>query len=373
MVPDVARNGGSQSETARGQDAFRETFEAAAEQGKEGVDVYILDTIPKFTQLSEANNKWGKGSTAESRNELLAELLEGLRIIEPDRSQTKCLDLYFYPKDKNDSDFWKRERRAEIADHEYEMPDHGIFVTGIIHDLAPWANLHLIQVLNQYGVGTFRSLAWGLKQVAQIDDPKRMSVLNCSLTIASNFHSPEGKIPLWELLYSAIQEHITPPIDFLAGFQKLFENLGQHTVVGAAGNDGERGQPVPETRFPARFNSVIGVGALTHDYQHAEYSCEADNPPSDGFTAFGGDVSAANADPVYGILGIFTSPNFPDGASNDSGSARWAGTSFATPIVAGVFARLCGSNLGLTRDDVINLLRSAAARGVTGVPLKQGR
>jgi hypothetical protein len=40
----------------------------------------------------------------------------------------------------------------------YRMTDHGLFVAGIIHTIAPQAELHLIEVLNPYGVGDLESI-----------------------------------------------------------------------------------------------------------------------------------------------------------------------------------------------------------------------
>ena len=50
------------------------------------------------------------------------------------------------------------EDPAAVRRHPYLMPDHGIFVGGIIHALEPSADIYLIQVLNDYGVGNLESL-----------------------------------------------------------------------------------------------------------------------------------------------------------------------------------------------------------------------
>ncbi len=50
-----------------------------------------------------------------------------------------------------------------VAGHEYWMYDHGLFVAGIIHTIAREAQLHLIEVLNWFGVGTLETIARGLE------------------------------------------------------------------------------------------------------------------------------------------------------------------------------------------------------------------
>ena len=135
-------------------------------------------------------------------------------------------------------------------------------------------------------------------------------------------------------------------------------------VVAAAGNDaGSAGRP--QARFPAAFNSVIGVAALGSDGLPTGYSNLADQPENIGIATLGGDVrqivsttGVANAEgpleahPDGGILGVYIGefPNpesqvlnaageLPDPMPNDSGWARWAGTSFAAPIISGALAR----------------------------------
>jgi subtilisin family serine protease len=57
-------------------------------------------------------------------------------------------------------------------------------------------------------------------------------------------------------------------------------------------------------------------------------------------------------------VGIFSSPTLPGGPVNGSGWVRWAGTSFSTPIVAGVAARLWAANPGLSAMQLITWLRT---------------
>ncbi len=89
------------------------------------------------------------------------------------------------------------------------------------------------------------------------------------------------------------------------------------------------------------------------------------------------------ANPDHGVLGIYTA-EFPSSRAgsmglsrpqpNSTGWARWAGTSFATPIVSGVLAALCGQ--GKTLEDARQILQAAtvtmSAIG-SDLPVKQGQ
>jgi hypothetical protein len=46
--------------------------------------------------------------------------------------------------------------------HNYKMPDHGLFVSGIIRSIEPKAQIHLIQVLNDFGIGNLETVWCGM-------------------------------------------------------------------------------------------------------------------------------------------------------------------------------------------------------------------
>jgi len=45
--------------------------------------------------------------------------------------------------------------------------DHGLFISGLIHQAAPGAQIRLVRVLNDYGVGDLRSILTGVQTVAE--------------------------------------------------------------------------------------------------------------------------------------------------------------------------------------------------------------
>ena len=136
-------------------------------------------------------------------------------------------------------------------------------------------------------------------------------------------------------------------------------------LVAAAGNDNDGKPPKdrPATRYPAALDPIIGVGAWQREnvpqlsFTPTDYSNRSDRPLSEGIAVFGGNKNGEKSDIKDGMLGVYISEYFPpdplacefdeDGnpvpASvycNDRGWARWAGTSFAAPVITGILAAL---------------------------------
>jgi hypothetical protein len=177
-------------------------------------------------------------------------------------------------------------------------------------------------------------------------------------------------------------------------------------VIAAAGNDGKiivdtNGavrQERPLARYPAAFPSVQGVGALpieqpnpqtfgpTSKYEVSSYSDLADKPERKGIVTLGGEPGERKGvlgvyigefpAPVTGIaslihtvlgwlVGLFGGKLiYPE---NKNHWAWWAGTSFATPILAGVLtAVLSHPNPPATTEHAIAGLYNSGA-------IEQGR
>ena len=127
---------------------------------------------------------------------------------------------------------------AVVRRHGYLMPDHGLFVGGIISAIEPSAHIYLIQVLNDYGVGTLESLwvgfakywhYWYLKYAngvedAQVNMQNVMNdfgmVFNCSL----GFDAP----PIHDIYTLESIPH-APPVDGVgtADPANYYAKLGQ--------------------------------------------------------------------------------------------------------------------------------------------------
>lgn len=216
------------------------------------------------------------------------------------------------------------------------MPDHGTFIAGIIYDNAPGATLHLYEVLSPYGVGTFSSVAQGISDA--ITNLGRPLILNCSFM----FCLPSGDFG------PHLIKELNVPINALSStglltktMRDVFQGIvvPDITVVASAGNDSLNKTPRVDARYPAAFSNVIGVGALRKgNHQNpastnipATYSNIADDPADLGFMTLGGEPGVGQ-----GIRGMYIS-DFP-GSVNNTGWAWWAGTSFATAIIAGLVA-----------------------------------
>lgn len=323
--------------------------------GGSDVVVAILDTSYPANRKENIYNTWVRDIATDKTPHPIIESLfgaNGCLTIHPDPTVDRYLP------------------GTTIHGHDYDMTDHGLFVAGIINSIAPQADLHLYQVLNKYGLGDLRSIARALKEVTNAFQDRNL-VVNLSLTMnfpldhkhlqPNDFYRLGQKIlsqkPWWlaRLVVSLFNWIVGKPMlhtcdSWFDRQARPFEWICdlvytlESRVIAAAGNNAQQGAGRPLALFPAAFDRVFGVGALSKNIppdrkrvQNARYSNLADRPPRKGITTLGGEEGVGN-----GVLGVYIGefPNDTTGKQqkNDYGWAWWSGTSFATPIITGVTA-----------------------------------
>lgn len=234
----------------------------------------------------------------------------------------------------------------------YKMPDHGIFVTGLIRDVAPGAYIRLIRILNDYGGGDLYNIFAALTdlEVELFSGHIRRLVINLSLNIMPDIRRlpsiwfDHRQFPSTQLAGAVrILTHIED------GLRLLFESLYAYDVliVAAAGNDSvhanKQGQKPRPPRIPARYASILSVTSVNSRFAPSIFANAACMPPLNaGVATFGGDSDGkldANGLPEA-VRGVYIAPTFPGGEQNVSGWADWSGSSFATAIISGLGAHL---------------------------------
>jgi hypothetical protein len=184
---------------------------------------------------------------------------------------------------------------------------HGTFVSGIVAQIAPAAKISAYRALRSDGLGSEIEVACAL--IRAVKDGAH--IVNLSLGSQTRFNQPS-------LAMAAALDEISL-IEQKRGYEVL--------LIAAAGNYGDT---VPT--WPAAFRRVVSVGSLAADLRPTPWS-------SRGFWV---DCSTVGE----GILSTFVTgkESYEFTADPDEfGSnafARWSGTSFSAPQVAGAVARL---------------------------------
>jgi hypothetical protein len=320
------------------------------------VIVAVLDTCPEASVVQAAATR--------TANPLLLQIVapSGGVSIGQAPSLTETQATFFHPGETIPSlPPWHLPAPAPAGTtlSNFEVVDHGLMVAGIIRDIAPQAEIHLIRVLGKYGVGYLQGVIdvlWQLPSVLKVGSKKL--VVNLSLV--------SSVPPTWShgiKLNMALQD----ACNWLTKQGVL--------VVASSGNFGH-GEvlptPRPDPAYPARFPDVFSVSTVRRDRTATQLSCKAAETPAlgNGIATFGGDVLPPfgippehnpfidlTASPVEAVVGVcskggaavgvlpldgiagYANPT-PTTRLNTDGWVYWSGSSFATPIISGIAARL---------------------------------
>jgi hypothetical protein len=354
----------------------------------EDVTVFVLDSMPPSEEITNA------AASVGNNNLLLQEIVQQIS-----GSPAPSINLKWQTLGKRLDDSTSSEQPKSGNDlygrpfTPYPSSDHGLFITGILRDLAQGATIEYIRVLNDFGVGDTSGLLDALGDIRRRmgkdgDLYKQPVVINLSL---GAIPSREDLARLWFNAECSCQQeefvHTLEDIELLQlGLHLVIQSLTElgAVIVASAGNDSSIHQWEPGTanpthrqgpRYPAAFPEVISVGAVDRLGRAAAYSNYPQLPPNhNGIATYGGGIPRAVApvgplghvppgdrgpDPhimttaidVDGVIGVYTAPQYPALSADDQPQvydapdrsydwAYWSGTSFAAPIISAVVARI---------------------------------
>lgn len=303
---------------------------------------------------------------------------------------TPTLDLAVIP--------WPRvSARLTASASATDVRDHGVFVAGLVHAVAPESEIQLVQVLDSYGCGDLFTLNRALYQFIAdtVNQRNRLdgAVINLSLGVlkprtaeavidagTGDIEEPQDErqqqVPENRSAMVQVEEDlmvlVEDSIESLEAAVLLAYDRGV-VVVAAAGNDSYLAYRPLAPHLPAAYPSVIGVAGNNIRRERAcfsnwgdVYAPSGDGGP-DGELTCGSVVASCQGDCQWGVVSL--SPT-----SSTTGYAYWSGTSFAAPLVSGLAALTMdkgGSQKHWVEpNDVFSAIRCGAPTGdgVINVP-----
>lgn len=274
---------------------------------------------------------------------------------------------------------------ANLRATTYAMPDHGFFAAGIVKDIAPKAEIHLIQAIDDAGLTDLLEVTDALSVLPSTFGSEKRLIVNLSLTFTVPTFAEFMK--QWSPLLAGLTQADYDLIHFSLGDVMTWLRNQGVVVVAAAGNYNMPGAGRPEPRFPAFYDSVFGVAAYTREFGAAAYSNRGDEiGPAllNGIATLGGNTItiggqrniATLSDGPDAIQGIFSAVDLPfflpsprgttvPHGSNTTGWVYWVGTSFAAPIISAIAAVTWDRNLALSPAALISKVQGFADPAIT--------
>jgi Subtilase family len=361
----------------------------------DGAHVLILDTLPRQEDITRAMEG------AENHNLLLLDVANN--VVMHHNQLPAVIDEPNPLQPKTGKDIKGRNGGG------FRMADHGLFIAGIVRDIAPDAHVECIRALNDFCAGDSKAFVKALERIhnrmllvnpddhnKQGDLYQKQVVINLSLVVPPDDILKEQGVADPDKL----RKELFKPIKSLVNQGALF--------VASAGNEGDaRYQPAnpgdlrPDALYPAAFayhgpgntmglgNSMIPVGAVDKHGRPSSYSCY---PGDLGIATYAGEVPKqfkqdktgcfTEAEDIDALIGIYSSLSYPAllledcrptyPIPNAHAWAYWLGTSFATPIMSGLVARMLQYRLenpgALVPPDISlpqTLMNVAATRQIT--------
>jgi hypothetical protein len=226
---------------------------------------------------------------------------------------------------------------------------HGTFTAGCVRVTAPRAQVHVVNAVDLLPRLPEESPIGGVFESDLAD-------LLRSQLVAAPGQEPVQVPDIVVINFAGATADDHPPLALSALYDDVIQHLGEVLILAPAGNEGDT-----RKNWPASFRWVTSVGALDSQWlQRATWSnygrtVDVYAPGEDLVNAFARGDYTCTWEPAAGEVRSF------------EGMARWSGTSFATPLVAGMIASRM-STTGQTSRRVWSSLRDLAERqAVPGV------
>lgn len=211
---------------------------------------------------------------------------------------------------------------------------HGTFVAGVLRSVAPAATVTVLNPFTGDGEVTEESLVAALQSAV---DTGAVDII--SISAGTGGYDEHG------------------PLALNAWGRALQDSHPEIAVIAAAGND-----HTADRFYPAAADWAFGVGA----FDPATSSRAAFSNFGDWVSVYAPGVDLVNAFPS----GVYTyGEQNPGTTATFAGRATWSGTSFATPVVAGLVAARMSVNGQNARAATRDLIATAANYPTAGAVL----
>jgi subtilisin family serine protease len=229
------------------------------------------------------------------------------------------------------------EENPYVADANGDMviapyAGHGTFVAGVLRCIAPKASVFVERAFDIAGADFETNL------LSSLEDALRRDPDILVFTFTSSTHRDQSLHTFDEL------------------YERRIRGLKGLVVLAPAGNDRSS-----RRMWPAAHPGVIAVGALAPNWRERAH-----------FTNYGNwvDVYAPGENLVNAFPeGTYVCKEPPDTGDrrNFHGMAQWSGTSFSTPVVAGLIAARMSQTGENAQQAADTLLRFACSQAIPGV------